>query len=140
MQTWIGPVVAALVAFLGSVVLTRGGVEARLLRRASQYLRLADDVGRRSTRSALREAAADDVDRALKLRATGRAAGWLGGSAIVVTVVVFAIPPVVTAWELAETDLQNNVWVAIFFAYVVLAGALWIAFVRVMSVRMKALD
>jgi hypothetical protein len=58
----------------------------------------------------------------------------------VVTAVVFAIPPMVTAWELADTDLQNNVWLVVFFVYVILAGALWIAFTRIMSVRMKALD
>lgn len=140
MEQWTGPVVAALIAAVGSFSLSRGGAEARLRRRASEHLQLAGQVRHRSTRQALHQAAVEDIARALELRKTGRASWWLGGSAVVVTAIAVAIPPFVAGANQLRADWQGTVWLVVFFVYLVLAVALWAAFARVVSVRMKVLD
>lgn len=59
---------------------------------------------------------------------------------MVVTAIAVAIPPFVAGANQLRADWQGTVWLVVFFVYLVLAVALWAAFARVVSVRMKVLD
>lgn len=140
MGQWIGPAIAAVVTALSSFWLTKGGAEARLLRRAKESLELAGKVRSSASRRALHEAAETDIARALDLRATGRAARAVGSSAIVSTAFVLAIPWYASRPEVTRIPWEPTIWLVEWVVYLVLMTWSWIIFARLISKRSKALD
>lgn len=103
----IATMIAATLAALSAVGLT---AEARLVRRSNRLLELANRMPARKVRRELQAAAAADAQRALTLRATGRAFGIGLGASLGSTVVALGIPLYVEHYPEQGAGWQGTAW------------------------------
>lgn len=116
-------------ALTGAVtfMLAKGGADERLMRRASRSLELATRDLPRATRARLRESAADDVAKALRLRQTKRGFHYLLWSTVGSAAVVVVIPWYVQTEAVSGSPWQQAFWLIMWGTYFVMTIALAIA-------------